>query len=97
MIWWIFYYEIRLLAIFEIQFKVLKQTGLVVFHGEVVVGFSFSEQVVGDFALGQQGVGGDCFVLDIDGVKQGDCGFDLIGALEFVAAVYGEGTYFFWV
>lgn len=97
MICGIFHHEVRLPAIFEIQFKVLKQTGLVVFHGEVIVGFSLSDQVVGDFALGQQGVGGDVFSLDIDGVKQGDCGFDLIGAFEFVAAVYREGTYFFWV
>lgn len=97
MIWGIFHLEIRLLAIFEIQFKVLKQSGLVVFHGEVIGGFSFSDQVVSDFALGQQGVGGDVFSLDVDGVKQRNCGFDLIGAFEFVAAVYGDGTYFFWV
>lgn len=97
MIWGIFDLAIRLLAIFEIQFKVLKQSGLVVFHGEVVVGASFRDQVIGNFSLGQQSVGGDCFVLDVDGVKQRDCGFDLIGALEFVAAVYGEETYFFWV
>lgn len=53
----------------------MKQSGLVVFHGEVMVGFSLSDQVVGDFALGQQVVGGDVLSLDIDGVKQGDCGF----------------------
>jgi hypothetical protein len=61
------------------------------------VSASFRDQIIGNFSLGQQGVGSDCFALNIDGVKQGDCGFDLIGALKFIAAIYREGTYFFWV
>lgn len=60
----------KLLVVFEIQFKVLKQSGLVVFHGEVVVGFSFNGRVFDDFALGQHGVGGDVCYMNINGVKQ---------------------------
>ena len=52
--------------------------------------------IVGDLALGQQGIGSDFFALDIDGIKQGDGGFDLVGLLDFLVG-YGESTYFFWV
>ena len=54
------------------------------------------DQVVGDGALGQQGIGCNFFSGDIDGGKQRDGGLDFIGTLDgFV--VYGQGTHFFWV
>lgn len=74
----------------------MKKSGLVVFDGEVVMSFTVSDQIVGDFALGQQGVGGNLFALDIDGIKQGDGGLDFVGALNLLVG-YGQGTYFFWV
>jgi len=47
----------------------LKKTGLVVFDGEVVMRFTFPDQIVGDIALGQEGIGGNIFALNIDGIK----------------------------
>ena len=61
--------EIRLLAILEIEFNIFKESGLIAFNGEVVMRFPFLEQIVGDLALGQQGIGGNFFTLNIDGIK----------------------------
>jgi hypothetical protein len=74
----------------------LKKTGLVVFDGEVVMSFTLADQIVGDLALGQQGIGGNLFALDIDGIQQRDGGLDFVGALNLLVR-YGQGTYFFWV
>ena len=73
----------------------MKKPGLVVFDGEVVMSVAFADQVVGDLALGQQGIGGNIFALDIDGIQQRDGGFDFVGALEFFRIFYGQGTTFF--
>jgi len=82
--------------VFKIQCDVLKKSGLVVFDGEVVMSFTLPDQIVGDLALGQQGVGGNFFALNIDGIKQRDGGLDFVGALNLLVG-YGQGTYFFWV
>ena len=74
----------------------MKKTGLVVFDGEVVMSFALANQIVSDFALGQQGIGGNLFALDIDGIQQRDGGLDFVGALNLLVR-YGQGTYFFWV
>ena len=55
------------------------------------------EEVVGERALGQQGVGGDRLAGDVERLKDRDDHPDLIGLLDFVAAVYGQGADFFWV
>jgi len=47
----------------------LKKTGLVVFDSEVIMRFTLPNQIVGDLTLGQQGIGGNLFTLDIDGIK----------------------------
>jgi hypothetical protein len=47
----------------------LKKTGLVVFDGEVVMSFTLPDQIVGDLFLGQQGIGGNIFALNIDGIQ----------------------------
>ena len=75
----------------------MKKARLVVFDGEVVMGVTLADQVVGDVALGQQGIGGNIFALDIDGIQQRDGGFDFVGALELIASRYGQGADFFWV
>jgi hypothetical protein len=75
----------------------LKKTGLVVFDGAVVMGVTLPDHVIGDVALGQQGIGGDILALDIDGLQQGDGGFDFVGAFEFIARRYGQSADFFWV
>ena len=60
------------------------------------MGVALFDQVCGDFALGQQGIGSNFFALNIDGIKQGDGGLDFVGTFE-IFRVYGQGTYFFWV
>ena len=74
----------------------MKKTGLVVFDGEVVMSFTVPDQIVGDLALGQQGIGGNIFALNIDGIKERDGGLDFVGALNLLVG-YGQGAYFFWV
>jgi hypothetical protein len=88
--------KIRLLAVFKVQGDVLKKSWLVVFDGEVVMSVSLLDQIGGDLALGQQGIGGNFFSLDIDGIKEGDGGLNFVGTFE-VFVVYGQGAYFFWV
>ena len=47
----------------------MKKSGLVVFDGEVVMSFALPDQIVCDLGLGQEGVGGNIFALNIDGIK----------------------------
>jgi hypothetical protein len=54
-------------------------------------------QIVGERALGQQGIGGDVFVVEVDGVEQWDGGLDFIGLLGLFIALYRQGADFFWV
>ena len=72
-------------------------SGLVVLDGEVVMSVTLPNQILGDVALGQQGICGNFFALKINGIKQGDGGFDFIGTFEFFTALYREGSDFFWV
>jgi hypothetical protein len=74
----------------------LEKTGLVVFDGEVVMSVTVLDQIVGDRALGQQGIGGNFFSLNSDGIKKRDGGFDFVGAFNLLVGD-GQGSYFFWV
>ena len=74
----------------------MEKAGLVVFDGEVVMGLTLPDHIVGDLALVQQSIAGNIFALNIDGIQQGDGGFDFIGAFNLLVG-YGQGTYFFWV
>ena len=66
---WVASDKIRLLPIFKVQGDILKKSGLVVLDGEVVMGFTLLDQILGDLALGQQGIGGNIFALNVDGIK----------------------------
>lgn len=61
------------------------------------MGFSFEDDVRGDFTLSQEGIGGQIFIFEGEGIEQRDNGFDFVGLLEFVAVLGGEGPHFFWV
>jgi len=61
--------KIGIFAIFEVYGDVLKNTGLVVFDRKMVMSFTLQDQIVGDISLGQKGIGGNFFTLDIDGIK----------------------------
>jgi len=89
--------EIGFLSILEIELDILKECGLVAFDREVVMGLTILDQVVGERALGQQGIGRDIFALDLDGIKQRDGHFDLVGLLYLFIAYDRESPHFFWV
>jgi hypothetical protein len=57
------------------------------------ISFLLSDQIVGDLALGQEGIGGNIFALNIDGIKQRDGGLDFVGAFNLLVGC-GQGTYF---
>jgi hypothetical protein len=61
--------KIGIFAIFEVYGNVLKNTGLVVFDRKMVMSVTLQDQIVGDISLGQKGIGGNFFTLDIDGIK----------------------------
>ena len=88
--------KIGVLPILKIEGDVFKKPTLVAFDGKVVMSFALPDQILGDLTLGQQGIGGNIFALYINGVKEGDGGFDFVGAVDFVI-LYGQVAYFFWV
>ena len=87
---------IGLLAVLEARADRFAQRGLVVFDGEDVVGLVV-ERVVGQLALGQQGIGGEGLIGEVEGVEKRDGHTDLVGLLDRPAVAYGEGTDLFWV
>lgn len=90
--------EIRLPPALEEQGNVLLEGRLVAFGGEMVMRLPLPGHVVSQFALREQGVGADDLAFDVDGIKQGDGGFDLVGLLDGVGiAADRQGAYFFWV
>jgi len=68
-IWRVAIDKIRFLPVFKVQGDVLKKTGLVVFDRKVVMRVTVPDQIVTDFALGQQGIGSNVFALNIDGIQ----------------------------
>jgi len=61
--------KIWFLAILEEQLKVLKEGRLICLDSEMIMGFAVLDQVVGDLALGKEGIGGDSFAFDINGIE----------------------------
>ena len=87
--------KIRLPSLFEEELDVLVERSLILLDGEVVVGLA-PDDVLGDLPLGEKGIGGDIFALDVDGGKQRDRGLDLVGPLDLLIS-YPDAPYFFWV
>ncbi len=80
----------------EEQAKIGVQVRLIIFDGEDVVGV-VCEEVLGELALGEQGVGGEGLPGDVHRVEKRDHHPDLVGLLDLVAALYGQGADFSWV
>jgi hypothetical protein len=74
----------------------LQNAALISFDGEMIMGMTLLDQVVGDLALGQQSIGRDILALNIDGIEYGDGHLDLVGAFDFFIVFYRQGTDFFW-
>jgi len=81
--------EIGIFRVFKIDRDIFKKSGLVVLDGEVVMSVPVLNQIFGEFALCQEGICGDIFAFDIDGIKQWDSDLDFVGAFEFITAFYG--------
>jgi len=81
----------------KVEGDLLEQGFLIAFDGEVVVGVTLFDQIGRQIALGQQGIGGNGFTVNVDGRQQRDGGFDLIGLFFLIAIGYGQRTDFFWV
>lgn len=86
--------EVGFTAFGESHLDVGPQGRLIVFDGEEVVGVAVDE-VARELALGQQGIGGEGFAGDVEGVDQRDEGADLVGLLDLVVAGYRQGADFF--
>ena len=89
--------EIRRTAAFEEQADVGQQSRLIGFDREQVMGTAFFDQVAGELALGEQGIGGDRRAADVHAREQRDDHPDLIGLFDLVGAVYRQRGDFFWV
>ena len=89
--------EIGFFAVLEVQLDILKDSTLVAFYGEEVMGVAFFDDVLGELALGEEGISGDGFTFDIDGVEKRDRRLDFIYAFDLIRTFYGQGADFFWV
>ena len=89
------HHKIRFSSLFEEELDILVEPSLVLFDGEVVVGLA-ADEVLGDLPLGEQGIGGDVLALDVDGGKERDGHFDLVGPFGLLIG-YPQTPYFFWV
>jgi hypothetical protein len=62
------------------------------------MGGAFDHQILGQFTLGQQGVGADVLVFEVDGIEQRNGGGDFVGLFDgFDITLYRQGANFFWV
>ncbi len=89
--------EIGLFALLKIKGEIFEQRGLIAFDGEVVMGLSIFDQIVGELALGQQRIGAYGFAFNVDSLKQWNRHLDLVGLLDFVTIAYRQSADFFWV
>ena len=88
--------EIRFLPLLEAPGDVLKESGLIAFPGEVIVRLPFLNPILGQVALGEQGIGREGLACEIDGVEPGDGGLDLMGLRDrFSVTAEGQDAYFF--
>ena len=72
------------------------QRGLIAFGCEVVMRPTL-HQVVCQLALCEQGIGGDEFAFNLDGIEQGREHADFVGLFLLATARYGQRANFFWV
>ena len=89
--------EVRFFAIFKPECDIFQKAFLVSFDGEMIMGMTLRHQVLGNFALGQQSIGGHILAFNIDGIEHGDGHLDFVGAFDFFIVFYRKGPNFFWV
>jgi hypothetical protein len=82
------------ISILEEQLEIFQESRPVAFNGEQKVGVTVSDQILGRGALGEQGVGGDVFSLDVDGLQHRDGHLGLVGTFDFFFVLYGQSANF---
>lgn len=84
-------------AISEGHDQIIEQLTLIAFDREQVMRIS-GQNLAGEMALGQQGVGGQCFAgqIDFEGLDQGQERPDFIGLLGRVVVDALQLADFFW-
>ena len=79
----------------EGEADIVEHVGLVGLDGEQVVGAAV-EQIGGERALGEQGIGGDGAPCDVgDRLERGEDGADLVGAFLAFVEVGSHAVFFF--
>jgi len=76
-----------LISILEEHLDIVEESRLVALHGEQIVGFTLRDQILGQGALGEQGVGDDVFSLDVDRLEHRYGHLDLVGTFDFFFAL----------
>ena len=97
MVGWGILDELGFLTILEEEGDILKESFLVSFDGEMIMGLTLSDEVVGKEAVNEEGIGGYIFVFEIERFEQRDSDFDFVGLFEFFVIWGRDGAYFFWV
>src|SRR2546430_13663810 len=59
-------HEMRFPAILEIEFQIFQNSRLIAFDGEMVMRLALGDQIVGQLALRQQGIGTDLLARNLD-------------------------------
>lgn len=81
--------EVWFLSVSEEELDVCKERGLVSFDGEVIVGAALLDEVVGEFALGQESIGCNGFALDIDGIEKWSGHLDFVSPFDLIITFLG--------
>jgi hypothetical protein len=87
--------EVGRLAVLEEQGDIAMQRRLIAFCREMVMG-PLLDDIRRQGPLGQQRIDRDVLAGDVTTRQQRDRHADLVGALDFLAAGYGQAGDFFW-
>src|SRR5207249_10673254 len=83
-------HEMRFPAILEIEFQIFQNYRLIAFDGEMVMRLALGDQIVGQLALRQQGIGTDLLARYLDGLEQWDGGLDHVDRRSVVKGKSGD-------
>lgn len=88
--------EIGGAACLKLLLKVAQQRALIALDGKVIVSAARAQRR-SDLALGEQGIGGDVFILEVQARKERNGDFDFVGLFEqFTCAIELQQADFFW-
>ena len=83
-------------AVSKSVLQIIEQGFLIGFYREVIMGFTFFDEVSGESALGEYGISGNDNAVNINRCQQWDSRFDFIGWF-YCVIVTVDFADFFWV